>query len=342
MSGPLTTPTRFPSVVPWPNRIMVLALCALVAAGLFSVLFGARPVSLADIGNALTAFDPNSPEQIVIREIRLPKTLAGLLVGAALGTAGAVMQAVTRNPLADPGLLGVSAGAAVGVVFPIWLFGMADPAAYIWPALAGAFATSLLVWALGAMGTGVTGLLIAGAAVSAFLFALIGGLLLLSQATLDVYRHWVLGALDGIALQKIRSLLPFFLIGFAAAALAARSLNALALGNDLARTLGTSIRLTKALSLIAITCLCAASVALAGPIGFIGLLVPHAARSVSGADMRLTVLLSALFGAILLLSADTAGRLVMPGIQIEAGLTTALIGGPLMVFLIVRRRMVSL
>jgi len=342
MSETLTVSGRVSPAARPVNRAFAISLTLLLAAVFLSLLLGPRPVGLADIWHAVTGFDPDNAEQIVIRDIRWPKTLGGLLVGAALGTAGAVIQAVTRNPLADPGLLGVNAGATAGVVLPIFLLGLVDPSAYIWPALGGAMAASLLVWGLGAAGTGVVGMLVAGAAVTAFLFSLVGALLLLSRSALDVYRHWVLGALEGISLEAIQALLPFFLVGFACTALAARFLNALALGNDLARTLGTHIWLTRGLSLLAITCLCAASVALAGPIGFIGLLVPHAARRFSGADMRATIALSAIFGASLLLVADTAGRIILPGIRIDAGLTIALIGGPLMVVLISRGRVLSL
>ncbi|TYC53047.1 iron ABC transporter permease [Rhodobacterales bacterium] len=342
MSGAVSVQTGSGSRRSGLARPLVLTLLALAGAGALSMLIGARPITFAEIWQAFTAFDPASAENIVIREIRLPKTLAGMLVGAALGTAGAIMQSVTRNPLADPGLLGVNAGAAAGVVLPIWLLGMSDPSAFVWPALGGAFTASLLVWALGSTGAGIAGLLIAGAAITAFLLSLVGGLMLLSQTTLDVYRHWVLGSLDGIAMSDVTSLLPFFGVGFLAAALAARHLNALALGSDLARTLGTRIWATRALSLAAIACLCAASVALAGPVGFIGLLVPHAARLFSAGDMRAATVLSAFFGAILLLIADIAGRILLPGIQVEAGLTIAIVGGPLMVALICRGRMVAL
>lgn len=243
----------------FPPMAAVLATTAglLLAAVMASVLLGVRSVAVTDIWQAFTAFDPNNPEQIVIRQIRLPQTLGGLLVGASLGMAGAIMQAVTRNPLADPGLLGVNAGATAGIVLPLFLLGMTDPSAYVWPALAGAFMASSLIWALGASGLGVLGLLIAGAALSAFLFSLVNGLLLISQSALDIYRKWVLGSLQGITLDEIAALLPVFLAGFAAAAFAARFLNALALGNDLARALGTNVRLASLFSLFAITWLSA-------------------------------------------------------------------------------------
>ncbi|MEL6681652.1 MAG: iron ABC transporter permease [Pseudomonadota bacterium] len=319
------------------NRFGALAvtLCALALSALFTLIFGLRETSLSDLWSSFTAFDATSHTHVVIQEIRLPRLVGATLAGAALGIAGALMQGMTRNPLADPGLLGINAGASIGVVICIMVLGITDPAGFIWVALAGAVVAAILVFFLGGGSQGSPArLILAGAAVSALFLALSRGLLLISQQTLDVYRFWVLGGFDGIQFDTIWVLLPFFASGTILAIIATLSLNALMLGDDVAKGLGVRIGLAQVTIGFSIVVLCGATVAMAGPIAFVGLIVPHLARWAAGADMRWMVGFSACFGACLLIAADLLGRLPLFGGNMQAGVMAALIGGPVLIWLV--------
>ena len=321
---------------------MAVLVGGLMLTVLASLAFGARPVSLLTVVEALLRFDPANDDQLVVHDLRLPRTLVGLVVGAALAVAGALMQALTRNPLADPGLLGVNSGAAFAVVMAIWVFGIAAPGVLLWISLAGAGAVATFVYALGFVGGGgatPVRLALAGATVHALLIGLIGGVLMLSQETLDTYRFWIVGSLGGADGTVMVQLLPFTLIGLALAAMAAQALNALALGDEAAQALGTRLWLARATTLLAITLLCGAAVATAGPVGFVGLVVPHLARAWCGADQRWTLVYSALLGPILLLLCDVAGRVIFPPGEVQVGIMTALLGGPLFVAIVRRIRL---
>lgn len=306
---------------------MVLAALAL--------RFGLRPIQWVDIGQAVFLFDPTNPEQIVVRQIRLPRLLAAVLAGAALGMAGALMQGMTRNPLADPGLLGVNAGASMGVVVSIMALGITDPSLLIWVALGGALVASVLVFLLGGGNqANPARLILAGAAVSALFLALGRSLLLVSQQTLEVYRFWVLGGFDGIEYATLLALLPFFIAGALIAMIGSFSLNALMLGDDTARGLGIRVGLARLIVGLGIVVLCGATVSMAGPIAFVGLIVPHLARWLAGPDMRWMVLFSATIGACLMVGADLLGRLALFGGNMQAGVMAALIGGPVLIWLV--------
>ncbi|QDY68475.1 FecCD family ABC transporter permease [Qingshengfaniella alkalisoli] len=308
---------------------VAVSLCAMGLLALLGLRFGARSdVHLGDLFLLFQPLDQTNAISVVLIELRLPRILCAVAVGGALGIAGALMQTATRNPLADPGLLGVNAGAAVGVVLTIIVAGHSAPSTLIIPALAGAALTTLLVWGLASLGTGMAALILAGAAVTGFLYAIIRGVLVLSQQALDVYRHWILGSLGNVSIEGLVTFLPMLLAGVAAAGLAARRLDALALGDDMGRTLGVGTGLTLALTLIAIACLCAAAVAIAGPIGFVGLIAPHMARRLGVSSTAGLAVQSALLGASLVLLADLAGRVILPGMEIQTGLCVALIGGP--------------
>ena len=319
--------TRLPALV-----LTVLALAVLAALAL---RFGLRDTALSDVWTSLTAFDPNDPRHVVIREIRMPRLAAAVLAGAALGMAGALMQGMTRNPLGDPGILGVNSGASIGVVICILVLGMTDRAEFVWVAIGGTFVSGLMVFALGGGSKGSAArLVLAGAAVNALFMALTQGVLLISQQTLEVYRFWVLGGLDGITFDTIQSLLPFFGGGAVLAAIATFWLNALMLGEDTAKGLGIRVGLAQAVIGLAIVVLCGSTVALTGPIAFIGLMVPHLARRIGGPDMRYTVGFSAFLGAALVIGADLLGRLPFLGGNMQAGVMSALIGGPVLIWLV--------
>ena len=335
-----SVPSERPGTDPRGLWFCLSVLGLVILAGL-SLRFGLRPTGWDQILAALTDYDRMNPDQIVIRAIRLPRLAGAILAGASLGVAGALMQGMTRNPLADPGLFGVNAGAAVGVVVCIMFLGQTDPASFIWVALGGALVASLLVFLLGGGGqANPARLVLAGAAVSALFLALSRTALIVSHQALEVYRFWVLGGFNGVDFATINTLLPFFAVGFVIAIFAAITLNALMLGEDTARSLGVRVGSAQLVIGLAIVILCGATVAMAGPIAFVGLIVPHLARWRAGPDMRWMMLYSASFGAILMISADLAGRLPLFGGNMQAGVMSAMIGGPALIWL-VRRNGVS-
>ncbi len=306
---------------------------------------GTRDMSFADVVQALTAYDATNPDHLTVRALRLPRIPAALLAGAALGIAGTIMQCLTRNPLADPGILGVNGGAAVGVMIGIWVFGLQSSGALIWPAMLGATGASLLVFFLGGAARGAddfSRLVLAGAALSAFFLSLIWAMLMTSREALDVYRFWVLGGFNGVRFETLASLWPFFLIGAIFAGATTLMLNALLLGEDTARALGARIDVLRLLGLIAIAVLCGATVAMAGPIAFAGLLAPHIALAFSGVDVRWLGVFSILIGATLMLLADVVARVILPVYELEAGAMIALIGGPALIVLVRRKTAVAL
>lgn len=314
--------------------ILLGAFCALALLTLLALRLGYRPTGWADLGAALWAFDPAEPGQIVIRDIRLPRVLGALLGGAALGVAGALVQGMTRNPLADPGLLGINAGAAAGAIGGSFLLGFGAPGQMIWLALAGGGLGAVLVFSLaGGTQASPTRLLLAGAALTALFLALIRGLVLMSRQSLETYRFWVLGGFDDVSLQTIAALWPFFLAGGIAALVAATMIDALALGEDAARGLGVNVGIAKLLGGLAIVFLAASTVALAGPIAFVGLIVPHMARAVMRHDMLWLMPCAGLFGAGLMVLADLVGRSAFLGGTMQAGVISALIGGPILMIL---------
>jgi iron complex transport system permease protein len=323
---------------------LVLVLAALAVVLVLSISVGARPIPLDRVWNLVWHPD-GSDDAIIVHDLRIPRTILGLLVGGALGVAGALMQALTRNPLADPGLLGVNAGAAAAVVTATAVLGSASPLTYVWFAFAGAAAAALAVYGIGASGrAGATPvrLALAGTAVSFALLAYVQGLTLADRDTLDQYRFWQVGALAGHPASLNGQVAPFIVVGLALALALARPLNAVALGEDAGRALGARPARTRAVGAVAVTLLCGAATAAAGPIAFVGLAVAHAARALTGPDQRWVLSFSALIAPVMVLGADVIGRVVIRPGELEVGIVSALVGGPLFVAIVRRRRIAQL
>jgi iron complex transport system permease protein len=312
---------------------------ALVVACFASIAYGSLKIPPGEVIDAFTDFR-DVDEHVIIRDVRVPRTLIGLVVGAALGVAGAVMQGMTRNPLADPGVLGIQQGAAFAVVSAIFLLGVGSVAGYAWFALAGAAAAGVVVYALGSAGGSratPVNLALAGAAVAALLVALTSAVLSIEAETLDQYRFWIVGSVAGRELDILVGALPFLAAGFILAFGSGRALNALALGEDVARSLGQRVKLIQAAGAAAFVLLAGGAVAVAGPIIFVGLTVPHIARGVIGPDYRWLLPYCALLGAILLLVADVLGRVVARPSEVDVGIVMAVIGTPVFIALVRRR-----
>jgi iron complex transport system permease protein len=323
---------------------LLVALAALLLALALSISVGAKGIPLDRVWHLLVHPD-GSDEAVVIRDVRIPRTMLGLLVGAALGVAGAVMQALTRNPLADPGLLGINAGAATAIVLGVAVLGISAPAAYVWLGMGGAAAAAIIVYGLGAQGrSGATPvrLALAGTAVTFALNAVVNGVTVIDAETLQRYRFWLVGALGGHDSATLWQIAPFLGAGLLVALALARPLNALALGEDAGRALGAHVGRTRVAGALAVTLLCGAATAAAGPIFFIGLTVPHVARALCGPDQRWVLPYSAVLAPTLLLAADVLGRVVHRPGEIEVGIVCALLGGPVFVALIRRRRIAQL
>lgn len=317
---------------------------ALLTACTLSLLIGARTVDPATAWQALASFDPAVTDHVVIRA-RVDRTLAGVAVGAALAVAGTAMQGMTRNPLADPGILGLNAGASAAVVLGIFVLSISRVVEFMAFAFAGAALGTVAVYAVASLGRdGATPvkLALAGAALTAGLGSLVNALVLLDQESLDRLRFWQVGTLGARSLVDVATVGVFMLIGVVIVLAATSTLNALALGDDAAVGLGVHVARARIVLGIAIILLCGAAVALAGPIGFLGLVVPHAARLVVGGDYRRVVPLALLMGPVLILVADVVGRVIAPPAEVQVGVMTALIGVPVFIALIRTRRQVGL
>lgn len=317
---------------------------ALLLACTLSLLIGARTVDPATAWQALASFDPAVTDHVVIRA-RLDRTLAGVAIGAALAVAGTAMQGMTRNPLADPGILGLNAGASAAVVAGIFVLSISRVVEFMAFAFAGAALGTVAVYAVASLGRdGATPvkLALAGAALTAGLGSLVNALVLLDQESLDRLRFWQVGTLGARSLGDVATVGVFMLIGVVIVLAATGTLNALALGDDAAVGLGVHVTRARIVLGIAIILLCGAAVALAGPIGFLGLVVPHAARLAVGGDYRRVVPLALLMGPVLILVADVVGRVIAPPAEVQVGVMTALIGVPVFIALIRTRRQVGL
>ena len=321
-----------------------MALCVLVLASVvLSLLLGSRSIDLSSVVDAVLGRGGDAVEGMVVLDLRVPRTVLGLVAGAALGLAGTLMQGLTRNPLADPGLLGVNSGASLAVVVAISVFGVSTPSGYVWFAFVGAALAAVLVYlvASGRTGPSPLSLTLAGAATTAVLTSLITLVLLRDLDTLDQYRFWSVGSLVGRDLGTAATLAPFLAIGALTALLLGRSLNSLALGDDLARGLGQRVGIVRIVAGIAIILLCGSATSLAGPLVFVGLVVPHVARRFVGSDYRWILVYSIPLGAVLLVLADTVGRLIAPPSELEAGIVVAIIGAPVLIALVLRDRAVT-
>ncbi|MGQ3676477.1 FecCD family ABC transporter permease [Xanthobacter sp. TB0139] len=326
---------------PVRRRMGLLAgLLVLVIGVLCSLAIGSRPVPLNETLRALYAYDAGNDLHLIICTLRVPRTLVAILAGLSLGVAGAIMQAVTRNPLAEPGLLGINAGAALAVVISVAAFGISSMAHYVWFGFIGAGLAGIAVFLLGQAhetGTNPVRLVLAGAGLSVMLGSITGIVLLnVPLMVFDSFRNWAAGTLQGRGMDVVGPLALCAALGLAVSLVISGSLNAMAMGKDLGRALGVDVRLTWALSCLAVMLLAGAATAAAGPIGFVGLVAPHLARQITGPDYRWILPYSALFAAILLLGADVVGRVIAAPSEVAAGIIACLVGGPFFI-LVVRR-----
>jgi len=314
-------------------------LLLLILAMALSLLVGAKPLPASVIFDALSG-TCQSADCTIVLDARLPRTLAGLLAGAALGLAGALMQTLTRNPLADPGILGVNAGASFAIVLGAALFGLSSPTEQLVMAFCGALAASLLVAFTGSQGGGQLSpvrLTLAGVALGAVLEGLSSGIALLNPDVWDQLRFWQAGSLDIRTLQTLHIVTIPVLIAAIVALFLSRSLNSLSLGSDTATALGSRVARTQLIGLLTITVLCGSATAVVGPIAFIGLMMPHMARWLVGADHRWSLPVTLLATPVLLLFADIIGRVLVPG-ELRVSVVSAFIGAPVLIFLVRRKR----
>lgn len=335
-----------------------------VALAFLSLLIGSKGASIVDGVQAIPAAvalasgrtevtllieggmsQPQAELAAILAQLRLPRALVALTVGAALGAAGAVIQGLTRNPLADAGMLGVSSGAALGVVIGVNVFGAVSGTAAVWTAMGGALCAALLVFGLAqvsALSRSTVGLIITGSALSATLSAFTSGIIYLDPNALDALRFWQTGSVASTSVDDIGQAAIIIAVGAVSAAVLASPLNLIGLGPDTARGLGVNIAAVNALGVAAVTLLAGPATALAGPIGFIGVVVPHLVRRFTGSDYRWVIPGSAAWGSTALVSADTAGRIILPHGELQAGIVVALIGGPLFVLFAINRKAVEL
>jgi iron complex transport system permease protein len=317
------------------------SLVVLAGVALASIAVGAKELPLDQVWHGLF-HDTGTYADVVVDE-RVWRTLLGLLAGAALGLAGAVLQALTRNPLADPGILGINAGASAAVVTAITYFGVTSLNGYVWFAFFGAAAVGALVWFLGgSRGATPVRLALAGTAISAALYGYLQAVMIMDDAALGRMRFWTVGSLASATHSTIVQVAPFMVAGSLLALGLARPLNAVAMGDDTARALGAHLNRTRALSMLAATMLCGAATAACGPIVFVGLMVPHLVRSFTGPDLRWILPYTAVLSPVLLLGADVIGRIVARPAELQVGIVTAVLGGPVFIFLVRRRRTTQL
>ncbi|EGT4254472.1 Fe(3+)-siderophore ABC transporter permease [Citrobacter amalonaticus] len=313
-------------------------LLLLVIATALSLIIGAKSLPVSVVMEALTG-TCQSADCTIVLDARLPRTLAGLLAGGALGLAGALMQTLTRNPLADPGLLGVNAGASFAIVLGAALFGFSTPQEQLVMAFMGALVASLVVAFTGSQGGGQLSpvrLTLAGVALAAVLEGLTSGISLLNPDVYDQLRYWQAGSLDIRSLQTLKVVIVPVLIAGATALMLSRALNSLSLGSDTATALGSKVARTQLIGLLAITILCGSATAIVGPIAFIGLMMPHMARWLVGADHRWLLPVTLIATPALLLFADIIGRLIVPG-ELRVSVVSAFIGAPVLIILVRRR-----
>ncbi|MEE1744221.1 MULTISPECIES: iron ABC transporter permease [unclassified Streptomyces] len=315
------------------------AVAALLVAVLLSLAVGARSIPPSEVFDVLL-HGGHSDNAEVIRNMRVPRTLIGLMVGAALAIAGTVLQGITRNPIADPGILGISQGASVGVVLAIAFAGVHSLTGYVWFGFAGAAIASVAVYAIASSGRGgatPVKLALGGAAINALLVSVVSAVLTTKASALDEFRFWQVGSLGGREAEVAGQIWPFMLVGVVLVLFVARGLDALALGEDVAKGLGQNVATVRIVGGIGATVLTGVGVAAAGPIAFIGLAVPHIARAVVGSDHRWVLPMAALIGPVMLLVSDVIGRIVFPPSEVPAGVMTALIGVPFLVALVRRK-----
>lgn len=318
---------------------MAVGLLLLLLAVTLSLAVGSRPIAPSAVWDALLHGGTGDDAQVV-RALRVPRTVIGVLVGAALAVAGTVLQGITRNPIAEPGILGISQGASLGVVCAIAFFGVHTLTGYVWYAFAGAALAAVAIYAVASGGRGGASpvkLALAGAAMNAFLASVISAVLTTDAHALDEFRFWDVGSISGRDTAIAAQVWPFLLAGLLLVLAMARGLDALALGDDLARGLGRNVALLRATGALGATVLTGAAVAAAGPIAFTGLAVPHIARALVGSGHRWLLPMAAVLGPVMLLLADVLGRIVVRPSEVPVAVMTALAGVPFLVFLVRRK-----
>ncbi|WP_229718250.1 FecCD family ABC transporter permease [Microbacterium aerolatum] len=313
---------------------VILVLCVL------SVSFGVRAVSIDDILAVLGGHDDTIAQAAIVK--RIPRTVLAILIGAALALSGAVMQAITRNPIAEPGILGISNGASLAVVVGIAFFGLSDAYGQMLFAIVGAAVAAVFVYAVGSLGRGGATplkLALAGAATTAALASLISAVMLPRVDLLQTFQSWQIGGVGGAEWPRIAMTAPALAVGALICIACSRGMNSLALGDDMAAGLGENVFRTRLLSAVGAVILAGAATAIAGPIGFVGLIVPHVCRLLIGTDHRWLLPFSAVTGAALLLAADIVGRVIAPSQEeIQVGIITALIGAPFFIWIVRRQK----
>ncbi|MFF1724594.1 FecCD family ABC transporter permease [Streptomyces sviceus] len=320
---------------------LLVSVVILVLVAVTSIAVGAKGLSAEQVWHGLFQ-DTGTYGDVVVAD-RLSRTLLGLLAGAALGLSGAVLQALTRNPLADPGLLGINAGASAAVVTAITFFGVTSLSGYVWFAFLGAAAVGALVWFLGgSRGATPVRLALAGTAISAALYGYLQAVMITDDQALNKMRFWTVGSLSSANNSTILQVLPFLATGSLLALALARPLNAMEMGDDTAKALGAHLNRTRALAMLSATVLCGAATAACGPIVFVGLMVPHVVRSFTGPDLRWILPYATVLSPVLLLGSDVVGRIVARPAELQVGIVTAIVGGPVFIFLVRRRRTAQL
>ncbi len=325
------------------KKIILLILGSILSLGLCiaaSLAFGAKHIDFRSVIEALLNPESNSFRALVVRE-RIPRTAFSLIAGASLGVSGALMQAITRNPIADPSILGVNTGASLFVVSGMAFFHISTAGQYIGFALAGAALTAIFVYGIGSLGYGGATpikLALAGAATSAALASLVSAVILPRTEVMEAYRFWQVGSVSGATWQGIAAVLPFLIVGMAIGIVSTPALNALALGEEVATGLGVNTGAIRLICAFAGVLLCGATTALAGPIAFVGLMIPHTMRLICGPDLKYIVPMSAVGGAVLLTISDIIGRLLGNPGELEAGIITAFFGAPILIFIAIRTK----
>ena len=318
---------------------LLAGVAVIVVLSVLSLAVGVKSVSVSEVLAALSG-DSSTVATAAVTN-RMPRTVLALIVGAGLAVSGLALQAVTRNPIADPGILGISNGAALAIVIGIVFFGLSHPYAYIGVAIIGAAGAAIFVYAVGSLGRGGATplkLALAGAASAAAFASLSSAILLPRVDALTTFRFWQIGGVGGGTWDKIAIISPVLLLGWMVCLAIARGMNSLALGDDLAAGLGENVFRTRMIGLIGAVILAGAATAIAGPIGFVGLVIPHICRLLIGTDHRWLVPFSALAGAALLLLSDVVGRVIARPQEIEVGIVTAIIGAPFFIWIVRRQK----
>ncbi len=332
--------------------IVILSIAAILISIILSLALGARAIPFEEVISTLWSYDWFGPglghtsnlNQLVVAE-RIPRTIFAMIAGGALGVAGALMQSLTRNPIADPSILGVNTGASLSVVIGISFFQIGNPSQYIWFSIVGAGLTAAFVYSIGSMGpSGSTPikLTLAGTAVSAALSSIVSAIVLPRTEVMNQFRFWQVGSVSGATFTGILAVLPFIVVGLVIAFGLIHSLDVIALGEDMATGLGTKVGLIKGGAAFAGIVLCGAVTALAGPVGFVGLMVPHVVRMIFGSSQKYLIPLSLVGGGLVLTLSDVLGRLLAKPGEVEAGIITAFVGAPILIYVASKAKVTNL